>query len=244
MRAIILKENAKPLQVSKDFVLNYDKRERGRMEKLSDHVDRHISTLKTIRDKVESRHETMTRSSAYRVWKRDFTPKKQAVLLGQTMNSMEGKVTGGLTGLTHSDEEVSTARPNKDLSNVLDSLQKLSELENRISSLERENGAHDKPTESLTSPLLPSRIQFKKTKVAPYTRGAPPGGTAYTVRTKATMLRPAVRNGRTFVPVKLSKAKATTVGHSSRGVFITEYDANESTKAFNRTEGDDQARLR
>lgn len=66
MRTVIAQEKAKPLQVSKDFVITYDKTEKRHGERMSEHVDRHISTLKTLRDKIEGREDIISRNSAYR----------------------------------------------------------------------------------------------------------------------------------------------------------------------------------
>jgi hypothetical protein len=71
--------------VSKDFVLAYEKKEQENADRLTHQVDRHISTLKTLRQKLETRHELKTRTEEYRSWQRVFLPKKQAVMVGKTL---------------------------------------------------------------------------------------------------------------------------------------------------------------
>ena len=76
-------------QVSKDFVLEYEKKEKENQERLTAQVERHISTLKNLRVKLEDRNDLKNRSEEYRSWQRDFLPKKNAVMLGRTIEQAE-----------------------------------------------------------------------------------------------------------------------------------------------------------
>jgi len=81
IKRVIKQEHIRPLNVSKDFVLEYEKKERENADRLSNQVDRHITTLKTLRAKLESRHDLKARSDEFRHWQKDFLPKKQAVMI-------------------------------------------------------------------------------------------------------------------------------------------------------------------
>jgi hypothetical protein len=172
IKRVIQQEHIKPLEVSKDFVLEYERKEKENSERLSNQVDRHISTLKQLRVKLESRHDLKSRTEEYRQWQRDFLPKKHAVMLGKTMDELEtGNGNGSTSFMTTSSpttrqggkstrqelDEINDELMNRtlnrsstgggggghqssqELSNVLDSLSKLADLEKRISSLEKEN---------------------------------------------------------------------------------------------------------
>jgi hypothetical protein len=76
-------------QVSKDFVLEYERREKENEERLTAQVERHISTLKNLRVKLENRSDLKQRSEEYRSWQTDFLPKKNAVMLGKTLEQAE-----------------------------------------------------------------------------------------------------------------------------------------------------------
>ncbi|KAJ1407981.1 hypothetical protein B484DRAFT_403666 [Ochromonadaceae sp. CCMP2298] len=63
IKRVIKQEHTRPLNVSKDFVLTYEKKEQENADRLTHQVDRHISTLRTLRSKLETRHELKTRYS-------------------------------------------------------------------------------------------------------------------------------------------------------------------------------------
>lgn len=75
--------------MSKDFVLEYEEKEKVNADRLAHQVDRHISTLKTLRSKLETRHDLKTRTEEYRQWQRGFLPKKHAVMVGKTLDEYE-----------------------------------------------------------------------------------------------------------------------------------------------------------
>lgn len=89
VRKIVTNEQTKPLEVSKDFVLEYEAREVESADRLSNQVERHIDTLKVLRGKLESKLDVQSRSHEYREWKKDFTPIKNAVLNGKTLSDTE-----------------------------------------------------------------------------------------------------------------------------------------------------------
>lgn len=254
MRKVIDQERTKPLEVSKDFVLSYERKEKERSSKLSENVDRHIETLRALRQKVESRSETIARSSEYRQWRREFNPKKNAVLLGKPLD--EGDLTSKSikpgkerTVASHSIDhdidkygnlsEKTKGNTNKDLMNVLNSLQKLSELETRISSLETNNALGSMMNDQINGPDIPATttLQFKKQR-------------NFNVTDKAMKMTYTLNlsKGRTNVyssrPIKPKHGAAKIIpkgkaGPNPRsGVFITEYKGSKTQNPKSAGEAD------
>jgi hypothetical protein len=149
MKKVIESEHVKPLQVSKQYVLEYENKEKENAERLTSQVERHISTLRKLREKLEDKNSMKARIDDYRTWKSEFHEKKHAVMVGKTVGEYEAErsraTTGSPTG--YSEDFESPSRPetkkrggnNQELSAVLDSLNKLAELEQRITSLEKDN---------------------------------------------------------------------------------------------------------
>lgn len=193
MKHIIDDENSKPLEVSRDFVLTFEKKEKENNERLTSQVERHINTLKTLRSKLEEQSEIQARQEEFREWKREFKAKKDAVLTGKTLatiNAFAEKTqsetgTGCVRGLSRTNEssrysaskdKSSTPQhyqsmQSRDLSTVLESLNKLADLESRITMLEKDN-AYDQiqRTDNSKQAVADSRttLEFKKKR----TKGA------------------------------------------------------------------------
>lgn len=260
MRTVIAQEKAKPLQVSKDFVITYDKTEKRHGERMSEHVDRHISTLKTLRDKIEGREDIISRNSAYRAWKKGFNPKKRAVLLGRA-DEIESSSNSPYKNNNINDRDSSPAihrQPqHKELNNVLESLKKLSELENRIASLERDNvyeTIKNDSTGNIANVNVDSgtKLQFKKQKISSRDDSS---RFSYSINVKrgGGQSRPGNVGAKKInsKPVRIGKGvrpnvKAATIATSKQGVFLTEFETNErhDPQDFRRTLGDEQARMR
>ena len=157
------------LQVTKKYVLEYEEKEKQNAERLTTQVEKHISTLKKLREKLEDKHEMKTRVDEYRSWKKDFHDKKHAVMLGKTLEDFEKEkhhsTTRSPTGYSDDFEAPSqpeTIRRGKgsgELSTVLDSLNKLAELEKRITSLEKDN-AYDQLLER-EKPGVAQRVEYE-----------------------------------------------------------------------------------
>ena len=89
----------------------------------------------------------MTRTSRtleYRDWKRDFAAKKEAVMLGKSLDELDpattaSKPTTAVNPGSSSGLKRQVSRGSQELATVIDSLNKLAELEKRISSLESHN---------------------------------------------------------------------------------------------------------
>ena len=93
-------------QVAKDFVLEYEEKEKINADRLTHQVDRHISTLKSLRSKLESRHDLKTRTEEYRAWQRGFLPKKHAVMIGKTLEEYEASLPPKTANLSDPDAEI------------------------------------------------------------------------------------------------------------------------------------------
>ena len=175
MRSVIDDENYKPLEVSKDFILDYEKRENQQSEKLAAQVERHIETLKMLRGKLEKQAELQSRQEEFREWKREFKAKKSGVLTGKTLaeigydsksNSAANNESGNPNRHTSSASRRSNLSSgegqNKELKTVLESLSKLAELETRITSLEQDNAYDHLRAQDVKPVAMRTTLEFKK----------------------------------------------------------------------------------
>jgi len=199
MRKVIEQEHIKPLEVNKDYVLEYEKREKENQDRLASQVERHISTLKTLREKLESRHEMKTRTDEYRSWQREFSVKKQGVMIGKTLEEIEQekaqaasttgnynnnssssssskRASGGSRGGGTATGAAGGGESSNELSNVLESLNKLAELESRITSLEKDN-AYERIVQK-ERPAASDRtvMDFRKQRIPIQAKDADGGG--------------------------------------------------------------------
>ena len=70
MKTVIEDEHTRPLDVTRDFVNQYDAREKESSERLSRQVDKHITTLSSLKKNLEKKVDLKTRTQEYRDWKR------------------------------------------------------------------------------------------------------------------------------------------------------------------------------
>lgn len=213
IKNVIEQEHIKPLEVTKDYVLEYERREKENQERLTSQVERHISTLKTLREKLETRAELKSRTDEYRQWQRDFSVKKQAVMIGKTLEEIEAEQRAAEEGAgpatsSQSKKKAVSGRQQQpqdsstqELSNVLESLNKLAELENRITSLERDN-VYEKMV-AQERPAVNDRtvMDFRKARTGMPEKG--PMGIVYAMKPKKTSWQ---------VKVPATKASAVPVG--------------------------------
>eukprot|EP01038_Epipyxis_sp_PR26KG_P009293 gene9293-12521_t len=265
IKKVIQDEHIRPLEVSKDYMLDYERREKENAERLTTQVERHISTLKNLRVKLESRHELKTKTSEYREWQREFIPKKNAVMIGKTLDqiiqpsSPQTQSPGRDEDKEINDEimakggkTLNKGPSSQELSNVLDSLNRLAELEQRISTLEKDNQydqllALEKPTANQRS-----TVEFKKKRNvmnAPTGRG--PVGMVYELRSKQNNTQnwkvqlPEINNNNNLKAGKSRQSDendqydddgydggydSLDEGRSGPGIFITEGGDNAESK--------------
>lgn len=222
IRQVITNEQTKPLEVTKDFVLKYEQREIENSERLTEQVERHISTLRSIREKLESKLELKERINEYREWKKDFSYKKQAVLSGKTLASLDPNMnTRKSSNASAGDTNKSVQKgPTTELATVLDSLNKLAQLENRITDLETNNvyqKMSDLEDQRAYDAQQKTALEFNRRRA---TGGASKGGpsrTVYAVRQKKVPMHKGVT-------VRGGGTKRRTGGGG--GTFLTDMGDN------------------
>lgn len=266
MKKVIQEEHMKPLEVSRAYVLDYEAKELRTADLLSNQVDRHITTLKSLRDKLETKQEASTRTEQYRSWQRDFHVKKNAVMLGKTLQEIEIENSKNnnnnnssrsnknnlntlssniddeemerFARVTHESAVRNANSSTKELSTVLDSLNKLAELEKRISTLEKDN-AYDSEVMS-NRPIAQERttIEFKKKRVQDSNVIGAPVGVNYAMKPKKTAWTSLNNNNNNKGGGKLmSLSKPLRRAGEDTGFFLTEFGDGEDEREDN--ENDD-----
>jgi hypothetical protein len=86
MRKVIDEEHNKPLEVSKNFIIDLERREIEKQEHMAHQVESHIHTLRKLRNKIEQKADVKQRSDEYRSWQRQFSNKKNELIIGNTIN--------------------------------------------------------------------------------------------------------------------------------------------------------------
>ncbi|CAM9500686.1 unnamed protein product [Ectocarpus sp. 12 AP-2014] len=201
MQQVIEEEQSKPLQVSKDFMCKYEKQEEETEGRLDTEVAAHIRSLRNLRHQIEKRGEMKARRVKYRAAQKQLEREKQQLLLGKLHTTeigglasarrdpREGFGAGGTAGAGHGPPKRVGA-----LDTVLGSLDKLVELEKRISSLEKSNVYDD----------------FRATNQG----GA--GSTAEDISRSVGQRRSSVRAGHGDVPHRRSNVGRPGVGSRNR----------------------------
>ena len=200
---------------------------------------------------MEDRNDLKNRSEEYRSWQRDFLPKKNAVMLGRTIEQAEKEEAAKRNGPIRFDDEetddfireqlqdhasklektaLNKGGSSQELNTVLDSLNRLAELENRITSLEKDN-KYDQML-SLEKPTANQRttIEFRKTRVPiGLGKAGPTIGLKFQLKPTG---KPPVSSGVAAVRAKQQQQReqsggdeeydADLEGSHGPGVFITE----------------------
>ncbi|CAM9692891.1 unnamed protein product, partial [Choristocarpus tenellus] len=154
MQQVIEEEQSKPLQVSKEAIIRYEAEERLKDERLDNEVSGHIRSLRKLRQKVEKRGEMQARRAKYRSALKELEVEREQLFIGKVLEpqnrSQEDKVKGegqkhyttNGSGAQHRAMEgqgMGGERTVGALNTVLGSLNKLVDLEKRITLLERSN---------------------------------------------------------------------------------------------------------
>lgn len=164
IKTVIEEEHMKPLEVNRDFVKEYDAKEKAVAEAEARKLENHVDTLRSLRETLEKKVDLKTRTAEYRAWKRDFIAKKEAVMAGKTLDSIDPAtfVTAEKPGSSSNALGMSrqVSRGSQELATVLESLGKLADLEKRISSLETYNAYDSVVAKSGGRPAPP--VDFKK----------------------------------------------------------------------------------
>ena len=124
MHQVVEEEHSKPLVVDAGFTADYERRERLDEERLEEEVGRHVASLRRLRGKLQDREEVRQRNVRY---KRDMA----ALSAGQRLETQpEDEFDDEVGDMAVTSEVTGT------LSKVLLSLDKLVDLEKRITHLE------------------------------------------------------------------------------------------------------------
>ncbi|CAK4515346.1 unnamed protein product [Aphanomyces euteiches] len=124
-------ENMKPLEVTAEFIRKYEDEERREERRLEADVARHINCLRKLKVMLETREDQRRRYAQYREGKQRLDKG-----LSPSLNQEEHEETPRNDRLSSSR---STGNSTNDVSRVLSSLDKLVELERRISCLEQDD---------------------------------------------------------------------------------------------------------
>jgi len=165
MQQIIEDEQSKPLEVDNEFIKDYERREAAEEERLDAEVQRHIACLKNLRSNLKNREETRNRNLKYKM-------DKQALAATGDSNPAE---------YDPQPEAAPKAEISGTLSKVIHSLDKLVDLEKRISNLEHDTqgvgfakkktaGNAGEPTKTYYA------VHVKKDQGLPRIKGASGGG--------------------------------------------------------------------
>ena len=227
IRQVITNEQTKPLEVTKDFVLKYEQKEMENSERLTEQVERHISTLRSIREKLESKLELKERINDYRQWKKDFSHKKTAVMSGKTLASLDPNVTHKGKSKTGEDGMSTSQGPTTELATVLDSLNKLAQLENRITDLETNNvyqKMSDLEEQRAYDAQEKTALEFNRRRATGGANKGAPNRAVYAVRQKKVPLHKGatVRGG--------AATKRRTGGAGGGGTFLTDVGGDTGTE--------------
>jgi len=248
IRTVIEHEHVKPMEVNRQFVLEAERREQENMNRLNDQVDRHIHTLAKLRGKLEERHDLKSRTEEFKQWKKEFSVKKQAVMIGKTLEEIEMMKNNPETdsedrGSKKFNPQLSSRNSNSELNTVLDSLNKLADLEKRITSLEKDNEYDVLLSKERGTANERTSFEFRK-KRTPLEEGAL--GLIYTIKPKKTSWNVKIPGMKTGAGTGVAAVRAKQQqqkgggGGGGGGVFLTgmdETDQNpEDRRAANRRE--------
>jgi hypothetical protein len=246
MKKVIQQEHIKPLEVNKEYVLEYERREKENEERLTMQVERHIGTLQKLRSKLEAKADMKKRSDDYRAWNRTFNVKKQEVMLGKTLAEIENVDMGASSGKENKPVLMPTKRnvpKSSELGSVLESLDKLSELENRITSLEKDNVYERMVQSERPSADRRTVMDFKKSRaiMGPGDQpGKGPKAVVYSMRPKQKSWQVEVPGitkktvggrGGGKIPPLMNRSGQQDFDDEGGGTFLTGIDAGEGRVA-------------
>ena len=181
MQQIIEEEQNKPLEVNEDFILKYEKQEREEEERLEEEVQRHINSLQRIKSNLKQKEKVRRRTIIYR-------EKRKALQnsLGQYDQANidpQGPPRGMLApgNINPESEESMMGGMHGTLSKVINSLDKLVDLEKRITQLESDVGPHS-PVAGASGDHGTRRTRIKFTKRRAESEGKVPARNIFSVK--------------------------------------------------------------
>ncbi|CAM9192595.1 unnamed protein product, partial [Phaeothamnion confervicola] len=157
--AVIDDEQSKPLHVSREFVQAHERREQIATERLDREVEAHLASLQRLRAQIQQRHAEQERLAHFKA-KQCSLEKDRAMLLQGRLSPARSsaslrRCSDGTAGQRHKEKEPAAASAGRRghcsgsddaggaTAKVLTSLDRLVELEQRISRLENGGNAYD-----------------------------------------------------------------------------------------------------
>jgi len=233
IKKVIEQEHMKSLEVSKDYVLDYTRRETEAQERQENQIYHHVDTLGKMRERLESKKALKESTNEYREFQKEFSAKKWAIMKGMTLDDLErekemretggGPETNGPAGV-----EQGHIKPPSDLTNVLESLNRLATLEKRISSLEHGNEFEKLTIHDRTPVAERTSFEFRKK------RAVGDGGVkklVFTVQPKKTQYGQSSSGagGGGLAAVRARRGGHDTNGSGNGGTFLTGGDFGGNT---------------
>ena len=162
MQRVIEEEQAKPLQVSKDFVLEYQAREAREEERLDAEVNRHIECLRKLRVQIEKRESLREKKAAYKAARSQMVGKSGVppANIGRTPEPPGHDVPPPLGPFPPA--------PHGTLTTVISSLDRLVDLEKRICTLEKDS-VYDRVEKAASMTRQRGPLTFTKQRLPPST---------------------------------------------------------------------------
>ena len=216
MQQIIEEEQNKPLEVNEDFILKYEKQEREEEERLEEEVQRHIKSLQRIKSNLKQKEKVRRRTIIYR-------EKRKALQnsLGQYDQANidpQGPPRGMLApgNINPESEESMMGGMHGTLSKVINSLDKLVDLEKRITQLESDVGPHS-PVAGASGDHGTRRTRIKFTKRRAESEGKVPARNIFSVKE---------------VPIGSKKRSTKRKGSTGRGRSSNNNSRNRNSSTF------------
>ena len=132
MQQVIEEEQAKPLQVGKDYIREYEADEKRNEEALQRQVSHHVTCLKNLRASIEKRETVRARKANFKHFKAEVEEERRQVMEGKAANADRFKT--DTLKRTQEGGEQSVEKGGKaggTLTTVIGSLDRLVELEKR-----------------------------------------------------------------------------------------------------------------
>jgi hypothetical protein len=139
VQQIIEEEQSKPLQVGRDFIEEYERHEKTQGARLDREIERHIASLKRLREQVTVREAMRSRRAEFRTVQQQLEREKHALLQGRLAGASAADTAAETQQQQDAGAAAAAVSVSGALNTVLGSLSKLMELEKRISNLESSN---------------------------------------------------------------------------------------------------------
>lgn len=188
MQQVIQEEQGKPLEVTEDFIRDYQAKEAIDDHRVEKDMKRHMTNLKRVKDNFEQRADLYQRNQAYKEKKQLLDKKAQAVSERKSLPPIAGLLPSNEPSTSVADLSMTSdsraggplESGSKNMAKVVNSLDRLVELEKRISLLERDNDQE-------VAVASRKKVVFAKQRIA--ANATEPARTKYHVRVNRRVTR-------------------------------------------------------